>query len=486
MSSLLPEQLLKLNLNETSISKFKKVIIKMLDGNIYLCDYIKAKNSQGYIGCILSCEDKEIIKISEIIDDNSMSEYINFIEKKRVSCSQSEYKKLNENLKYFADIELVCYLVGHDHLYNKWLSPEDNEIRKKEMHYLEILNNTDDVNIIKKIDEEMLIEFNCNDLIADLKNTKHLFSSNVTKIELPITYFLLSPNQGPIVDIHTHKIDPSDNDIVDKLYKINNVIIAGGFVSGYVTYRNSHDIDIFIYGLKGENMKDKVIELCNIINKGHNYLNKEHIWAKTKHSLTYKNGYKIYQIILHEYKSKSQILMSFDIDACCVCMSKDSYSEYETTKRGYRGLTKYSLLDPRVYSINYEERINKYVQRGYPIAIPGYNGVEIDSLLPCDIKSWGLQSIIIKNTISSKLSAEIILKLNLQSNNKSNYGTIDIDTKIWKMGENFELMSLRELYNKRIKENSYPCLYNLDRKYMYINDNLNAITHDQLNEQENE
>jgi hypothetical protein len=159
------------------------------------------------------------------------------------------------------------------------------------------------------------------------------------------------------------------------------------------------DIDIFFYGLKNEEegsekLKTVLAALRRKI-KMTSGMEQDVLFTITTNTVTLVSPpHRKLQVITRIYASKSDVLNSFDIDCCCV---------------GYDGTT--VLLTPRcVESIRnkvntvsldirgdaYENRLLKYAERGFSIAVPKLRGIlsELDGkyikIEVEDCQYWGV------------------------------------------------------------------------------------------------
>eukprot|EP01129_Flabellula_baltica_P012849 TRINITY_DN5867_c0_g1_i1.p1 TRINITY_DN5867_c0_g1~~TRINITY_DN5867_c0_g1_i1.p1 ORF type:complete len:1757 (+),score=367.23 TRINITY_DN5867_c0_g1_i1:16-5286(+) len=153
----------------------------------------------------------------------------------------------------------------------------------------------------------------------------------------------------------------------------SNLLVAGGAVLGcsIVGKRefDSSDIDIFLYDLQPEQANEKLREIYDLVcsNVGEAKLD----IIRTEHAVTILGTYPIphIQIILRLYKSPAEILMGFDIDACCIGYDGN---KVWALPRAKRAITKrYNLVDMSRRSLTYESRLYKYAKRGFSVAVPG-------------------------------------------------------------------------------------------------------------------
>ncbi|KAJ3095564.1 Protein mono-ADP-ribosyltransferase parp4 [Phlyctochytrium planicorne] len=187
-----------------------------------------------------------------------------------------------------------------------------------------------------------------------------------------------------------------------KYVNFDNVFVAGGAVVAALqpsvkkatdeNYFNS-DIDVFIYGLKLEQVRAKVIEIYEAIRKAAtnnpnyaseiealvqdpSYLSQlefdetDHLLVRNLRSLILVGEYpkRQIQIVFRLYKSPAEVLMGFDIDSCCFGYNGKSVL---ALPRALRAVTRrYNLVDLTRRSASYELRLFKYAKRGFAVACP--------------------------------------------------------------------------------------------------------------------
>lgn len=160
-----------------------------------------------------------------------------------------------------------------------------------------------------------------------------------------------------------------------------HVFIAGGFVSNIVSDLPINDVDMFIYGVDeiDANMLvfDTIKTIVNNIKHANNHIKYEIINCKnsiTMHLLG-KNRIKI-QIIIRLYSSKSEILHGFDLGSSAIGF--DGKYVYLTSLGKFAYEFGFNIIDPTRRSTTYEERLIKYLQRGFGIIMPDFDMSVID------------------------------------------------------------------------------------------------------------
>ncbi len=136
------------------------------------------------------------------------------------------------------------------------------------------------------------------------------------------------------------------------------------------------DVDLFLYGLTEAQAIRKIRDIYAAIKKSK--FPKEPTIIRTKHAITFVIGYptRHVQIILHLYKSISEILTGFDVD--CSCVAYDGHTVYASP----RGLAAYifriNTVDLTRRSPSYETRLFKYFERGFEVHWPRLERSKID------------------------------------------------------------------------------------------------------------
>ncbi|KAJ3214239.1 Protein mono-ADP-ribosyltransferase parp4 [Dinochytrium kinnereticum] len=190
----------------------------------------------------------------------------------------------------------------------------------------------------------------------------------------------------------------------------DNVFVAGGCVLAALqpklkdadksNYFNS-DIDVFIYGIELNQVRQKVIEVYEGIMKGlrgdekfvaesqigasegYSYYSpsrldeKDILLVRNIRSLTMVGQYprRQIQIVFRLFKSPAEVLMGFDIDSCC--FGYDGKKVY-ALPRALRALTRrYNLVDMTRRSASYEFRLFKYAKRGFAIGVPNVDASKV-------------------------------------------------------------------------------------------------------------
>jgi len=93
------------------------------------------------------------------------------------------------------------------------------------------------------------------------------------------------------------------------------------------------------------------------------------IWTAHWTDPTYRKG-SVIQVILRLYKSPAEVLLGFDVDACCVAYDGSEVWGTPRSKRALSGMV--NVADADRMSYTYEARLLKYAHRGFTVIMPGF------------------------------------------------------------------------------------------------------------------
>jgi len=168
----------------------------------------------------------------------------------------------------------------------------------------------------------------------------------------------------------------------------NNVLIAGGSILSLLSsvpdeYKKSDetlkkwfskeakfgDIDIFLYGLSDRQATKKIFEIYESIKK---VVPSDILCIRGPRALTFVigNKHRHVQIVLRNFKTVAEILLSFDIDSCCF--------GYDGNKvwccpRSHHAIThSVNTVVISKSSASFEYRLSKYGKRGYAVYVPNF------------------------------------------------------------------------------------------------------------------
>ena len=165
------------------------------------------------------------------------------------------------------------------------------------------------------------------------------------------------------------------DDLINIIIKdFSNIFIAGGYISFKVKeYINNKrinfngDIDIFIYGLNESQTKYKVYDIIHNLGNLNTNCKLNYSYNCVTFYILRNKTYKI-QVITRSFESKEQILNSFDMGSCSVGYDG---KDILVNEKGYITF-KYNIniFDKNNNYPTYENRLNKYMQRGFALCFP--------------------------------------------------------------------------------------------------------------------
>lgn len=159
---------------------------------------------------------------------------------------------------------------------------------------------------------------------------------------------------------------------------MKNVVIAGGAVLRILDTTASpddqSDIDLFVVASSEKEALETFENLLEHFRREHMKVEpgqRGMLASRTGQAVTFSFGYPLrpIQLILRIHTCISDVLLGFDIDSCQVAY--DGKTVY-ATKSALRAIeTGMNIVDPERATTKYEERLIKYVFRGYMVAVPG-------------------------------------------------------------------------------------------------------------------
>lgn len=180
----------------------------------------------------------------------------------------------------------------------------------------------------------------------------------------------------------------------------NNLFIAGGSVLNCLTQPslNINDIDIFIYGLNEQEATLKIKWLVEKLCKyGIDHINiNNHLYHQSKRCIYRSEDAitiellpswympKIQIIYSRLYKTKSEILLGFDIDCCCCGFDLENVYMLKKTLFSLQHKINIAGIDKSRFSNSYENRLYKYSKRMFAVYIPGlrYDNLKYTDHIP--------------------------------------------------------------------------------------------------------
>ncbi|KAF4337053.1 ankyrin repeat [Fusarium beomiforme] len=135
------------------------------------------------------------------------------------------------------------------------------------------------------------------------------------------------------------------------------------------------DVDLFLYGLNHDQAIEKIKQIEQAIKDA---LLNEVTVVRTKYAITIASQYPVrhIQIVLRVYKSVSEILTGFDIDAAGGAY--DGKQVYVTPRALGSFITQINHVDLTRRSPSYENRLSKYSHRNFEVYWPELDRKQID------------------------------------------------------------------------------------------------------------
>ncbi|KAF5656927.1 ankyrin repeat protein [Fusarium heterosporum] len=135
------------------------------------------------------------------------------------------------------------------------------------------------------------------------------------------------------------------------------------------------DVDLFLYGLNHEQAIEKIKQIEQAVKDA---LLNEVTVVRTKYAITIASQYPVrhIQIVLRVYKSVSEILTGFDIDAAGGAY--DGQHVYVTPRALGSFITQINHIDLSRRSPSYENRLSKYSKRNFEVYWPELDRDKID------------------------------------------------------------------------------------------------------------
>ncbi|KAM5381008.1 hypothetical protein ACJZ2D_003123 [Fusarium nematophilum] len=135
------------------------------------------------------------------------------------------------------------------------------------------------------------------------------------------------------------------------------------------------DVDLFLYGLTHDQAIEKIKQIEQAIRDA---LLNEVTVVRTKYAITIASQYPVrhVQIVLRVYKSVSEILTGFDIDAAGGAF--DGKQVYVTPRALGSFITQVNQIDLTRRSPSYENRLSKYSHRNFEVHWPELDRSRVD------------------------------------------------------------------------------------------------------------
>ena len=203
----------------------------------------------------------------------------------------------------------------------------------------------------------------------------HLLQDRVTNSAKSFAKNWLTLTQGVFKQVNWDNLFVAGGAVLRCLIGTNDCMTSA-HVAAAQGWGTSSDIDIFVYGLEEQHATTKAQEVLAAIAK---QAETQGDVFQTDHSVTLfgvDGAHPAIQIVLRCYKSPTEVLCGFDIDACCVGFDGKRVLALPRCVRALRSRTMLVDLDRR--SLTYEKRLLKYSQRGFLIACGGFREADFD------------------------------------------------------------------------------------------------------------
>ncbi|KAI5466053.1 ankyrin repeat-containing domain protein [Mariannaea sp. PMI_226] len=169
------------------------------------------------------------------------------------------------------------------------------------------------------------------------------------------------------------------------------------------------DVDLFLYGLTQDQAIERIKQIEQAIRDA---LLNEVTVVRTKHAITIVSQYPVrhVQIVLRVYKSVSEILTGFDIDAAGGAY--DGKQVYVTPRALGSFITQINQIDLTRRSPSYENRLSKYSHRNFEIYWPELDRSRIDPTIfeRAFRRTLGLARLLILERLPTNTARETYLK----------------------------------------------------------------------------
>ena len=211
----------------------------------------------------------------------------------------------------------------------------------------------------------------------------------------------ISVGQRPIVDHHdafVARFSTLYPNVLSRLQLVEETRGCGWFLAGGAVLRallrrswpgHDGDIDIFVYATTGSTAErqKKATALAKRLYVALAVSGEEWSVTRGRHVINLRRGpafeddTEVLQIVLRLYQSPAEVLLGFDIDACCVGFDGHTVRALPRAMRALRfGFVLCNPLHSWPNQPTYELRLAKYASRGFAVAVPGLNLAEVNLL----------------------------------------------------------------------------------------------------------
>lgn len=256
----------------------------------------------------------------------------------------------------------------------------------------------------------------------------------------------------------------------------DNVLIAGGAILSllsvvpaknkisdetvkewYKKEGNFGDIDIFLYGLTERQATKKIFEIYESIK---NVIPKDILCVRGPRAITFVMGnpYRHIQIVLRNFKTMAEVLLSFDVDSCA--FGYDGNNVWCSNRSHYAITHAVNTININKRSTSYEYRLAKYGKRGYAVYVPDFTEENLNEQIylkqPHQLK--GLAKLLVLEKLDDNVKFQIyrdVLDMHQASMRKNlNYRSEYEDSDYSKIylpdwTENFTLQQIEKIMEQK-------------------------------------
>lgn len=234
------------------------------------------------------------------------------------------------------------------------------------------------------------------------------------------------------------------NDVIKDKYSflmgldMSNVCLAGGFCRSVLLGQEVNDYDFFLFGLSDEDIvirvkkliSDLATILCGVFMVL--YKSNTNVLELLRVDNLGKLSHKL-QIVLLNHKSVDDIFSRFDLDSCCVGVTKESdvfgVNFCERSEFAYKYMI--NVVDETMYSPSYDYRLHKYFEKGFSIGVPGFNLNSVNEETTIQLGYCTFDNFVIneKQIIVGEMKVSSSGQISDSPRNSSLYKSFDCDTE---------------------------------------------------------
>ena len=177
------------------------------------------------------------------------------------------------------------------------------------------------------------------------------------------------------------RLDAFTNGLLAELRCIPDLVFAGGAVLAALTGGRASDLDIFLIcdPKDGETRLREIYAAVQRVHATRRKKKQRYMATRSRRAVTFylssvPADMPPIQVITATHTDVLDVLLNFDLDCCCFAYAPSSNGERVVcTPRGLRALVHgVNVMDGKHAGSSYAQRLEKYSQRGFAVAIPGY------------------------------------------------------------------------------------------------------------------